>query len=229
MLRNLFFTLFLFSSSLVFGMENQIKALSQFSDLVVQGRISIILKEGSDYSAEIKSSLSKEDLDKLTFTSKGSSEMIIKYVGINFKELDITITLTVPTLESIESNQGARVSMMSNMRIKSPKISLSAFAGGNISGKFDVESADVRVDQGGTINLVGTAKMFICTVTTGGEIDAISFVASNCVAKVKMGGNITVQTKETLNATVFSGGTIRYKGNGIVTETIKLGGTIQKI
>lgn len=228
MVRYLFLTLFLMTTSIYYGMENQKKTLPSFKDLVVKGRISVILQEGTEYSADIKSSLSEEDLNKLSFTSKGN-EMIIKYIGINFKELDITITLTVPTIESIESNQGARVSLMSNMRIKAPKISLSAFAGGYISGKFDVESAEVRVDQGGTINLVGTAKMFICTVTTGGEIDAVNFVASNCVAKVKMGGNITVQTKETLNATVFSGGLIRYKGNGIVTETIKLGGTIQKI
>jgi hypothetical protein len=228
MVRYLFLTLLLMTTSIYYGMENQKKTLPSFKDLVVKGRISVILQEGTEYSADIKSSLSEEDLNKLSFTSKGN-EMIIKYIGINFKELDITITLTVPTIESIESNQGARVSLMSNMRIKAPKISLSAFAGGYISGKFDVELAEVRVDQGGTINLVGTAKMFICTVTTGGEIDAVNFVASNCVAKVKMGGNITVQTKETLNATVFSGGLIRYKGNGIVTETIKLGGTIQKI
>ena len=228
MIRILILSLLVFTSSLVFGLENQKKTLPSFKDLVVQGRISVILQEGTDYTADIKSSLSEEDLNKLSFTSKGN-EMIIKYIGVNFKELDITIVLTVPTVASIESNQGARVSLVSNMRIKAPKISLSAFAGGSISGKFDVESADVRVDQGGTINLVGTAKMFICTVTTGGEIDAVNFVASNCVAKVKMGGNIAVQTKETLNATVFSGGTIRYKGNGIVTETIKLGGTIQKM
>ena len=44
-----------------------------------------------------------------------------------------------------------------------------------------------------------------------------------------MGGNITVHTRETLNATVFSGGTIRYRGSGVITETIKLGGTIQKL
>lgn len=228
MIRSLLFTLLVFSTTLVFGLDNQKKTLPSYRELVVQGRISVILQEGTDYSADIKSSLGEEDLNKLSFTSRGN-EMTIKYIGVNFKELDITITLTVPTLESIESNQGARVSLMSNMRIKAPKISLSAFAGGFISGKFDVESADVRVDQGGTINLVGTAKMFMCTVTTGGEIDGASFIASNCVAKVKMGGNITVHTKETLNATVFSGGTIRYKGNGVVTETIKLGGTIQKI
>lgn len=228
MIRTFIFILLIFFSAFGYGMENQKKTLPSFKDLVVQGRISVILQEGTDYTADIKSSLGEEDLNKLSFTSKGN-EMIIKYIGVNFKELDITITLTVPTVTSIESNQGARVSLMSNMRIKAPKITLSAFAGGSISGKFDVESADVRVDQGGTINLVGTAKMFICTVTTGGEIDAVNFVASNCVAKVKMGGNIAVQTKETLNATVFSGGTIRYKGNGVVTETIKLGGTIQKM
>lgn len=225
--RFLFLILFSCTFSLLFGMENQKKNLPSFKYLEVQGRISVILQEGTDYSAEIKSSLSEEDLNKLSFTSKGQS-MIIKYIGVNFKELDITITLTLPTVESIESNQGAHVSL-SNMRIKSPKITLSAFAGGYISGKYDVELADVRVDQGGTISMVGTAKMFTCTVTTGGEIDAVNFIASNCVAKIKMGGNITVHTRETLNATVFSGGTIRYKGSGIITETIKLGGTIQKL
>jgi len=213
--------------SFLFGMENQKKTLPAFKELIVQGRISVILQEGTDYSADIKSSLSEEDLNKLSFTSRGN-QMTIKYIGVNFKELDITITLTIPSVESIESNQGARVSL-SNMRIKSPKITLSAFAGGYISGKYDVELADVRVDQGGTINMVGTAKMFMCTVTTGGEIDAVNFIASNCVAKIKMGGNITVHTRETLNATVFSGGTIRYRGSGVITETIKLGGTIQKL
>ena len=225
--RFLFLILFSCTFSLLFGMENQKKTLPSFKYLEVQGRISVILQEGTDYSAEIKSSLSEEDLNKLSFTSKGQS-MIIKYIGVNFKELDITITLTLPTVESIESNQGARVSL-SNMRIKSPKITLSAFAGGYISGKYDVELADVRVDQGGTISMVGTAKMFTCTVTTGGEIDAVNFIANNCVAKIKMGGNITVHTRETLNATVFSGGTIRYRGSGVITETIKLGGTIQKL
>ena len=213
--------------SFLFGLENEEKTLPSFKDLEVQGRISVVLQEGTDFSANIKSSLSEEDLNKLTFTSKGQS-MIIKYIGVNFKELDITIILTLPTVESIESNQGARV-ILSNMRIKSPKITLSAFAGGYISGKFDVELADVRVNQGGTISMVGTAKMFTCTVTTGGEIDAVNFIASNCVAKIKMGGNIRVHTRETLNASVFSGGTIRYRGSGVITETIKLGGTIQKI
>ena len=109
-------------SSLVFSLENQKKTLPSFKDLVVQGRISVILQEGTDFSADIKSSLSEEDLNKLTFINKGN-EMIIKYVGVNFKELDITITLSVPTLESIEANQGARVSLMSNSLI--PKTSQS--------------------------------------------------------------------------------------------------------
>ena len=94
--RFLFLILFSCTFSLLFGMENQKKNLPSFKYLEVQGRISVILQEGTDYSAEIKSSLSEEDLNKLSFTSKGQS-MIIKYIGVNFKELDITITLTLPT------------------------------------------------------------------------------------------------------------------------------------
>jgi hypothetical protein len=119
--------------------------------------------------------------------------------------------------------------MASNMRIKSPKITLNVFAGGVVTGKFDVESAEANIDQGGDIVLVGTAKQFIGNVTTGGTIDAISFIANNGVVKVRMGGNIIVNFRETLNASVFSGGVIKYRGNGTLTEKITLGGTIEKL
>jgi hypothetical protein len=204
------------------------KNLPEFSELIVQGRISVILEEAKNYSADIKTSSPDIDLDKVTLINKGK-QLIIRYAGVSIKELDVTITLHVPFLESIESKQGARISMASTMRIRSPKMHLSVFAGGVISAKIDVESADVKIDQGGDIFLVGTAKQLVCSVTTGGNLDAVNFVASNAVAKVRMGGTISIQTKETLNASVFSGGTIKYKGHGTVTETIKLGGTIQKM
>lgn len=210
------------------AIDNIKKTLPDYSSLTVQGRISVVLEEGSAYTAEIKTSLGQEEVDKISFISKGN-QMIVKYAGISLKEIEMTIHLQVPSLESIESRQGARISMASNMRIRNPKMSVSVFAGGVISGKIDVESAEVKVDQGGEIFLVGTAKQFICSVTTGGTIDALNFVASNCVAKVRMGGVISVFVKETLNANVFSGGTIRYKGNGTISEKITLGGTIEKI
>jgi hypothetical protein len=227
-MKLLIFILVLTASLQVFAIENVKKTLPEYSFLTVQGRISVVLEEGSAYSAEIKTSLSQEEVDKISFISKGN-QMIIKYAGISLKEIDMTIYLQVPSLESIESKQGARISMASNMRIRNPKMFLSVFAGGVISGKIDVESAEIKVDQGGEIFLVGTAKQFICSITTGGTIDALNFVASNCVAKVRMGGLISVFVKETLNASVFSGGTIRYKGNGTISEKITLGGTIEKI
>ena len=227
-MKNIILLFVLMVSFVTFGNEVIKKNLSDYSELVVQGRIAVVLEEGNQYTAEIKTKSADIDLDKLSFISRGK-QMIIKYGGLNVKEVDITIVLQVPSLDLIESRQGARISMASTMRIRSPKMSLSVFAGGVISGKIDVESADVKVDQGGDIILVGTAKQLICSVTTGGTIDGVNFIASNTVAKVRLGGSISVFVKETLNATVFSGGVIRYKGSGTVTEKITLGGTIEKI
>jgi hypothetical protein len=227
MRKILMFLLFV-APTLVWANDIVKKNLSDYSELVVQGRIAVILEEGTGYTAEIKTKSPDVDIDKLSFISKGK-QMIIKYAGVNLKEVDITITLKVPTLELIESRQGARISMSSTMRIRTPRMSISVFAGGVVSGKIDVESADVKVDQGGDIILVGTAKQLICNVTTGGSIDGFNFIASNTVAKVKLGGTISVFVKETLNASVFSGGTIRYKGSGTVTEKVTLGGAIEKV
>ena len=204
------------------------KNLSDYTQLIVQGRIAVILEEGKQYSAEIKIKSQDIDPDKITFVSKGN-QMIIKYTGLTLRELDMVIVLKVPSIDLIESRQGARISMASNMRIKSPKIIVNVFAGGVITGKFDVESAEVNINQGGDIVLVGTTKQLIGNVTTGGNIDAVSFIANNGVVKVRMGGSILVHFRETLNASVFSGGVIKYRGNGTLTEKISLGGTIEKL
>ena len=203
------------------------KNLSDYTQLIVQGRMAVIVEEGKQYTAEIKIKSQDVDPEKIAFVSKGN-QMIIKYTGLSLKELDMVIVLKVPNLDLIESRQGARISMASNMRIKAPKIMVNIFAGGVITGKFDVESAEVNIDQGGDVVLVGTTKQFIANVTTGGSIDAVSFIANNGVVKVRMGGTILVNFRETLNASVFSGGLIRYRGNGTLTQKITLGGTIEK-
>jgi hypothetical protein len=225
-----FLILFLSLFSVLYTKADEIikKNLSDYSQLIVQGRMAVILEEGKVFTAEIKIKSQDVDPEKIAFVSKGS-QMIVKYTGLTLKELDMVIVLRVPSLDLVESRQGARISMSPSMRIKSPKIIVNVFAGGVITGKFDVESAEVNVDQGGDIVLVGTAKQLIANVTTGGSIEAVSFISNNAVVKVRMGGNIMVNFRETLNATVFSGGVIKYRGNGIITEKISLGGTIEKL
>jgi hypothetical protein len=229
MISRIVFILYLVLFNSVYLKADEIirKNLSDYTQLIVQGRMAVILEEGKQYTAEIKIKSQDVDPEKIAFVSKGS-QMIIKYTGLSLKELEMVIVLRVPNLDLIESRQGARISMAATMRIKSPKITLNVFAGGVITGKFDVESAEVNVDQGGDIALVGTAKQLVANVTTGGSIDALSFIVNNGVVKVRMGGNITVNFRETLNATVFSGGVIKYRGNGTITEKISLGGTIEK-
>ena len=43
------------------------KNLSDYSELVVQGRIAVILEEGTGYTAEIKTKSPDVDIDKLSF------------------------------------------------------------------------------------------------------------------------------------------------------------------
>lgn len=229
MAKGLFLILFCFLFTFNLKADEIIKKnLSEYTQLIVQGRMAVIIEEGKQYTAEIKIKSQDIDPEKIAFVSKGS-QMIIKYTGLSLKELDMVVVLKVPNLDLIESRQGARISMASNMRIKSPKIIVNIFAGGVITGKFDVESAEVNIDQGGDVVLVGTTKQFIANVTTGGSIDAVSFISNNGVVKVRMGGTILVNFKETLNASIFSGGIIKYRGNGTLTQKITLGGTIEKL
>ena len=57
----------------------------------------------------------------------------------------------------------------------------------------------------------------------------MSLVAKKVDAQINLGGEIICYAEEILKASVSGGGTISYTGPAEVTESIKLGGTIEKM
>ena len=93
------------------------------------------------------------------------------------------------------------------------------------------EISAVSVSNGGTVQSRGAfpAQAAIeAAVAQGGTIDIRSIPADAVDASVDSGGRIFTHPRETLAATVFSGGAITYWGNARVEQSVRDGGFVAK-
>ena len=211
-----------------FSSDTIFKVLPEFSKLKIQGRLVVILEIGTDYKAELRASSAEVDLNKVAFNNKGD-EMLVKYSGLTLKGPGVQLVITIPSLNQIDVSMGAKVSVQSRHILKTATLELNVSGGGVIIGALDVELLTASIDGGGDVILSGATKQLIASVLTGGTIDGFNLITNNASAKVKLGGNVNVNVKETLNASVFSGGIISYKGSPALTQKVSLGGLIQKV
>lgn len=220
--------LLLLTSFLTLTASAQERQLLAFKTISVQGRMHVDILPGTEYRMETIVKSSEIDLNKLSLTYKGD-ELVIKYSGGSLKNLPLDLVIHLPELSGIEAKQGAMIKVDSKLSLKGAKVYLRAFAGSTIYADINSDWAEFRIDQGGDIFATGTVGQLESKVTTGGNIYAAKIQCKRANAEIKFGGYIDVNTTDALQATVTSGGTIRYKGTGQVIEKISLGGKIEKM
>jgi hypothetical protein len=89
----------------------------------------------------------------------------------------------------------------------------------------------VAVANGGTIRSVGDFPVqgeIEAAVEQGGGIDLRSMAADAVEASIQSGGRIFVSVRQTLTATVESGGIVKYWGDPRVRESVRNGGVVAK-
>ena len=93
------------------------------------------------------------------------------------------------------------------------------------------EISAVSVSNGGTVQSVGVFPVqaeITAAVEQGGTVDIRSIPAAAVDASVDSGGRIFTTARETLAATIESGGGITYWGDPRVQRTIRNGGVLAK-
>lgn len=93
------------------------------------------------------------------------------------------------------------------------------------------EISGVSVSNGGTVQSVGAfpaQAAIAAAVEQGGTIDIRSIPVDAVHASVDSGGRIFTTARETLTATILSGGAITYWGDPRVQRTIRDGGVLAR-
>lgn len=215
-------------ASLSFGQKSVTKKLAEFSELSVQGRLTVKLEKSDEYSINILIVDNAEvNIDNLKMVYKGD-KLDVKYTGGSLKDIEMELVIKCPFLSTLEARQGVEIRAGKNFSFTGPKVFLHSFAGGKMEVHVNHDWVETKVNQGGSVRVQGTTKHLEAYVVTGGTIGASFMKAEKVDAEVKFGGDIICNATEILNAKVTSGGSITYKGEPKVKEKVTLGGSITK-
>jgi hypothetical protein len=228
-MKNILFFIALYSFTTI-AQETKKVSLAEFDEIVVYGQFTIDIKQSKSNEswANITIGYDDVDYDKISFNYTGK-KLAIKYPMSVIKDRDLNITIYCPDISKVEARSGCQIRVDKSFVLSSEIVTLHAFAGGKIQAVVNTPQLFVTVNQGGSVSVTGTATLMEAAIKTGGTIGAVNLDSKKVNAQINLGGEIICFAEEILNANVTGGGTISYVGNPKVSQTIKLGGTVEKL
>lgn len=204
-MRHLYFIV-LFISMQVFSQDPVTKTLGEFSKLKVFDLINIELIK----SDENKIIISGENRSDVSVIQKNNTLKIRMKLKKMFNGKNTKIKLYYTSVDEIDANEGAEVSVKS--KIKQYEIILKAQEGARITAAVDTKQLTVKSITGGVVTTTGETTKQNITVRTGGVCEGSNITAQNSSLFIKAGGEAYVKTTNVLEVKIFSGGDVFIYG-----------------
>ncbi len=140
---------------------------------------------------------------------------------------NISATVYYKNIDAVEANEGSRIS--SEATFKATTFDIIAKEGSQIKIKINVDRLTVRVANGSTISISGTAKNQDVLINSGGIYEAERLKTSQTIITANAGGDADVYATDLVDAKVRAGGDIRIYGKPKqINQKIVAGGTIKE-
>ncbi len=199
------------------GHFNKVKIIGNYDVNLIHGEVAKIVVDNKD---------AKVPDDAILF-SIIDTILTVQLQYDTYVKRNLSIDIYYTDLIEIEGKRGVRISCQTPF---DNDMTLFVNAGGKIDAKINTNNLRAKVSSGGSIHVDGKVEHLVADVNAGGIIGASFLLVETCDATVQMGGEIILNIKQGLNATVKAGGVISYKGNPEeLSKSIKLGGTIEKL
>jgi hypothetical protein len=139
----------------------------------------------------------------------------------------ISVTVYFNNLSAVEANEGSRIAC--GDKIKATSFDIKAKEGSQIRLTLEVGKLNIRVANGSTINLEGSADTQDVLVNSGGIFEAKNFKTNQTVIAVNAGGEADIYATDLVEAKVRAGGDITIYGKPKqINQKVIAGGTIEE-
>ncbi|HTE26537.1 head GIN domain-containing protein [Flavitalea sp.] len=130
-------------------------------------------------------------------------------------------------IDDIHVSSGATVKI--DGKLKSPELGIDVSSGANFKGEINADRLVVDQSSGSVVDISGAAGILKVEGSSGSVFNGYDLTVENGEADISSGGLIHVTVNKELSAEASSGGSISYKGNGVI-RNIKTGsgGSVQK-
>ncbi|MFP4023598.1 MAG: head GIN domain-containing protein [Thiohalospira sp.] len=209
-MKTKFFIILLFAFSVFTGYAQKIeeRKIDSFDKIEVFGNIQVFLTKGEVGTVKIDS----KDVDPSEVVTEIKDKLLkIKMKSNLFDDVTVNVYLNYDELREISSNAAAEINVKN--KIKADKIIATATSGGRIKLQADLNAVELKVYQGGHIDITGKSKLQESYVNTGGVLSATKLECNEVFIKMNTGGNADVFATKKIDAKVNTGASLTVYGN----------------
>jgi hypothetical protein len=205
--------------------QSEVRQIGSFQGVRVSEAIDVYLKKGDKESVKVEAT--GTDLSNVLTEVSGTTLKIHMRDG-NFRgRKSVKVYVTFTQLAKLSASSAAN--LFSSDPIKSDRLEISVSSAGSVETKLESESVSVSASSAGKTVLEGKTKSLEIEASSAGDIDAYNLESENVNASVSSAGSAKISVSKELEAHASSGGSIRYRGNPLKTNTdSSSGGSVKK-
>lgn len=205
--------------------QSEIRQVGTFRGVKAAEDVDVYLKKGDKESVKVE--VSGVDLSDVITEVNGSTLKVHMRDGNYRGKKSVKAYVTYAQLEKISASSAANV--FSDEPIKSARMEINVSSAGSVEVKLDAESVTISASSAGQSVLEGKTKSLEIEASSAGDIDAYNLECENVNASTSSAGSAKVTVTKELEAHASSGGSIRYRGNPVKTNTdSSSGGSVKK-
>ncbi|MES2850676.1 MAG: head GIN domain-containing protein [Bacteroidota bacterium] len=130
-------------------------------------------------------------------------------------------------LESLKASSGSDVRGKSVLTLDNLKMHFSS--GAQFTGEVDIKMLEVSENSGAEVNVTGKAENLKTDLNSGAMFKGYDLSVNYCDAKATSGAEVRITVNKELAAKANSGGSIKYKGEGVVKDiNVNSGGSVKR-
>jgi hypothetical protein len=189
----------------------QKRSVKSFHSIDVSSGIKVLLTQGDKEELAVSAG-DPAYLEYIETTVKDGVLKITRDQDWKFwnqwKNWKVTVYLSYKDLKSIKANSGAHISG-SDLNFNNLEVKMSSGAFAELEGK----TTDLSVDA-----------------SSGAMFKGYELTSTKCMAESSSGGGVQINVSKELNAKASSGGSVRYKGEGLIRDIkVSSGGTVKRL
>ncbi|MDY6801319.1 MAG: head GIN domain-containing protein [Bacteroidota bacterium] len=205
--RILFAVLFTLTVYTGYTQNTEERNIDSFDKISVFGNIQVFLAKGEVGTVKIDS----KDVDPTEVVTEIKDKLLkIKMKSNLFDDVTVKVYLNYDELREISSNAAAEIIVKD--KIVADKIIATSTSGGRIELQADLNAVELKVYQGGHIDITGKSKLQESYVNTGGILSAAKFECKEVFIKMNTGGNADVFATKKIDARVNTGASLSVYG-----------------
>lgn len=172
------------------------------------------------YGTEQAASVTVDDNLVEHITTKVSHGKLVIGIepNVQLSNLHLTVNLTMTDLEELMTSSAG--SIEGQNRFEADFVSLVLSSAGHIILELQADELSSNLSSAGSLFLSGSIKEHQATVSSAGNLHAFNLLTETTKITVSSAGNAEVYASGLLDATISSTGSVYYKGNPTIHQTI---------